>query len=666
MQDFADLTPNLVLQQSYRMGVVNISARGLATPQQGDSPLVVNFDGVQAPAQDFINQDLFDIERIEVLKGPQGALYGAGAIGGAINIITKQPTNEFDAFAKLRIGNKDALRLVGGLSGPILEDRLFYRLAGVHQDRDGYIKNSLTGDLLDFLEETVLRGGLFFSHGRLSIDARASITNTEAGASFYESLPLLPDPVPEIDSLFGGPLGRLGSDLSNSTFKNHSNIQTAEERDVRTASLKLEFELDVGVFTSVTGYNDSKQYDYGDLDFQPADVLIQDVRFDVDVFNQELRWASDPRHRFRWVAGLFYQQREIFNQVLVVLGDFTVGPRSIAQSQAQPGNTILTDTRDVFDSEAFGVFLSTNYDVSDSLVLTAAVRWDQVDMDTSYVGQDPNLINIPNASASASFSKLLPKLNLAYSLNEQVLFYADIARGFRSGVPNPTSAFAGGLPRFIEPEIADTIEVGVKSTFWNNRASLNVAAFRSDVDNRHHYFYGAALQSMTTYDEARVTGLEVDFRALVSDSLSLSASLGIMDAQIVSDEITEYLDVNTGEVALSVNNEGNTLPDTPEASLNLSATYERQIFQNASLFARAAYRYVDKMYFDTENFIENAGSSGYVDLRIGIRGERWDLGVFGENLTDERNYSNYAYSGLQGNYLPNRPKVYGLKIQVSL
>ena len=666
MQDVADLTPNLVLRQSYRMGVVNISARGLATPQQGDSPLVVNFDGVQVPAQDFINQDLFDIERIEVLKGPQGALYGAGAIGGAINIITKQPTNEFDAFAKLRIGNKDALRLVGGLSGPILEDRLFYRLAGVHQDRDGYIKNSLTGDLLDFLEETVLRGGLFFSHDRLSIDARASITNTEAGASFYESLPLLPDPVPEIDSLFGGPLGRLGSDLSNSTFENHSNIQTAEERDVRTASLKLEYDFDVGIFTSVTGYNDSEQYDYGDLDFQAVDVLIQDVRFDVEVFNQELRWASDPGHRFRWVAGLFYQKREIFNQVLVVLGDFTVGPRSIAQSQAQPGNTILTDTRDVFDSEAFGVFLSTNYDVSDSLVLTAAVRWDQVDIETSYVGQDPNLINIPNASASASFSELQPKLNLAYSLNEQVLIYADVARGFRSGVPNPTSAFAGGLPRFIEPEIADTIEVGVKSTFWNNRASLNVAAFRSDVDNRHHYFYGAALQSMTTYDEARVTGLEVDFRALVSDSLSLSASLGIMDAQIVSDEVTEYLNVDTGEVALRVNNEGNTLPDTPEASFNLSASYERQIFQDASFFARAAYRYVDKMYFDTENFIENVGSSAYFDLRVGLRGERWDLGVFGENLTDERNYSNYAYSGQQGNYLPNRPRVYGLEIQVRL
>ena len=96
IKDVADLTPNMILQPSYRLGVVNLSSRGIATPQQGDSPVVINFDGVQAPAQDFINQDLFDIERIEVLKGPQGALYGAGATAGAINIVTKQPSNEFD------------------------------------------------------------------------------------------------------------------------------------------------------------------------------------------------------------------------------------------------------------------------------------------------------------------------------------------------------------------------------------------------------------------------------------------------------------------------------------------------------------------------------------------------------------------------------------------
>ena len=666
IKDVADLTPNLVLRQSYRMGVVNLSARGLAAPQQGDSPVVVNFDGVQAPAQDFINQDLFDIERIEVLKGPQGALYGAGAIGGAINVVTRQPTNRLEAFAKARLGNNDAWRLVGGVSGPIVDDKAYYRIAGVHQNRDGYIRNSLTGDLLDSLDETVLRGGLFFDLERLRVDVRASITDTEAGASFYESLPLLPDPVPEIDLLFGGPLGRLGSDLSHSTFENHSNVQTEEERDVTTASLKLEYQFDGGVFTSVTGYNDSRQYDYGDLDFQPVDVLLQDVRFDAEVFNQEFRFASDSAGRFRWVAGAFYQEREIFNQVLVVLGDFTVGPRSIADSMAQPGNFVLTDTRDVIESEAIGVFLSTNFDLTDRLVLTAAARWDQVDIDTGYVGEDPNLINIPDASASASFDKFQPKVNLAYSLNNNVMLYVDLARGFRSGVPNPTSAFAGGLPRFIDPEIADTVEIGVKSTFWNNRALLNAGAFSSDVENRHHYFYGAALQSMTTYDKARVTGLEIEFRALLTDFFTVSGSLGIMNAEITSEELTEYRDVKTGAVALTVNNDGNTLPDTPEASFNLSLTYEQPVFGSTSLFARAAYRYVDKMYFDTENYIENAGASGYLGLRLGLRSESWSVVAFSDNVTNERNYSNYAYSGAQGNYLPGRPRIYGMEFEVRL
>ena len=131
--------------------------------------------------------------------------------------------------------------------------------------------------------------------------------------------------------------------------------------------------------------------------------------------------------------------------------------------------------------------------------------------------------------------------------------------GFRTGVPNPTSAFAGGLPRFIEPEVADTLELGVKSTFWDGRASLNAAVFHSSVENRHHYFYGAALQSMTTYDEAEISGLEVDFEGLLTDYLRISASLGVMNAEITSDEMTQYRDFTTGDVASGREQQGQHL-----------------------------------------------------------------------------------------------------------
>jgi len=660
----ADVTanvPNVILQPSFRKGVVNISARGLSTPQQGDSPVILNIDDVQAPAQDFINQDLFDVERIEVLKGPQ-PIYGAGAVGGAINIITRPPTNEFEGFAKATYGKNDAQRYVAGLSGPIVEDKLTFRVAGVYEKRDGYIRNTLTNDLVDFVEEGTIRGALYADLGLVRVDLRVSYMDGKNGASYYESFPLLPDPVPEIDLLFGGPLGRLGSDISDGQFVNKSNVQTEERRDVLTSSLKLEFDAGDGVVTSVTGYNKSDQEDYGDLDFQPIDVLLQDVRFDVEVFNTELRYTSDDSKRFRYVVGAFYQDREIFNQVLVLLGDFTVGHKTLEESRNNPANALLTDGRDVVNSEAWAVFASANYDLTDDLTLTVAGRYDEVDINTAYVGEDPAFLALPGQTASRKFSKFQPKVNLAYKVNENVLTYVDFARGFRTGVPNPTAAFAGGLPRFIEPEIADTVEAGVKSTLMDGRVTLNGAVFYSDIENRHHYFFGAALQSMTTFDKAEVYGVEVDLVALLAPGLRVQASGGLMNAEIASDEITQYFDFTTGEVALEVNNKGNTLPDTPEATFNLSVDYETEVMEGISVFGRAAYRYVDKIFFDTENFIDDGGSKNYVDLRLGVRGEQWTLTGFIDNVTDERTYTNYAFSGNQGNYLPNLPRLWGVEI----
>jgi outer membrane receptor protein involved in Fe transport len=220
LQEAVLLTPNIVINPSYRMGVVNLSSRGHSTPQQGDAPMVINFDGVQAPAQDFINQDLFDIDRIEILKGPQ-PLYGAGAIAGAINVITAAPTNDYEGFIKATLGNGDSSRVAAGFSGPIIEDKLFFRISGVDTNRDGLIKNTLSGDPVDFLHEQSIRASLLGVFDSLRVTLTGGYTKTpNAGASYYESIPLKPDPVPQIDSLFGGPLGRLGSNLSGANFEN--------------------------------------------------------------------------------------------------------------------------------------------------------------------------------------------------------------------------------------------------------------------------------------------------------------------------------------------------------------------------------------------------------------------------------------------------------------
>ena len=281
------------------------------------------------------------------------------------------------------------------------------------------------------------------------------------------------------------------------------------------------------------------------------------------------------------------------------------------------------------------------------------------------MGEAPALLSLPDASASRSFDKWQPKLNLAYNVSDDMMLYVDAARGIsQPAYPNPTAAFAGGLPRFIEPEIADTLEVGVKSKWYDNRLLFNMALFYTEIDNRHHYFYGAALQSMTTYDEAEVKGLEVEIAAILAQGLRLTANYGLMSAEITSDEIAEYYDFTTGEVALTVSNKGNVLPDTPQYTFNAALTYETPIAAGINIYGYAGYKLVDQIYFDTENLINTGSPKDYIDLRLGLQSEKWDIVGFINNATDERTYSNYAYSGSQGNYLPNEPRTYGWSLVI--
>jgi iron complex outermembrane receptor protein len=659
--DVVDNVPNMILQPSFRQGVVNLSSRGHSTPQQGDAPIVLNVDGVQEPAQDFINQDLFDIQRIEVLRGPQGALYGAGAIAGAINIITNKPTNEFEGFGNATLGNGNERRFVVGLSGPLIGDQLTFRLSGLNETRDGYILNSLTHDRVDFVNDSSLRGTVYGDFGNVRLDIRATYTHGYDGASYYESLPLIPDPIPQIDQLFGGPLGRLGSDISKANYENNSGVPTTETRNIFTSSTKVDADLGTGVLTSVTGYNESRQSDFGDLSFQPVHILLQDVRYNVKVFNQELRYASDSSQSFRWVGGVFYQHRSIYNQVIVDLGDFLTGP--VTQTQARDFiSGVLTDGRDDVTSNAEGAFLNANYDITQKLTLTAAVRYDNVHLSTKYAGRAPTFLALPGQNASTSFSAWQPKLNLAYKVTPDILAYVDLARGFRPGAANPTAAYSGGLPRFLKAETSDTAELGVKSRLFGGQVILNGDVFYNLIDNRQHYFYGASLQSMTDLGTAHVYGVETDATALLPYGFRVSASLGVMSAKLASDFLVNYFDYTTHAVALTINDKGNTLPDTPTRTANVSVEYERLVSGDVRVVGRVGYRYVNRIFFDSENFISDGGAKQTVDLRLGLRGKNWDIAGYVKNATDKRWFTNYAYSGGVGNYLPNQPRTYGMDL----
>ena len=186
VQDFIDLTPNISIRETFRAGVTFITMRGITTGQQGWAPVTYVVDGVQAGSLDAINQGaLMDIERIEVLKGPQGALYGAGAIAGAINVVTKKPTNEMEGRIKGSYARANDIKLSGAISGPLVEDKILFRIGAYYRNTDGLIK-STDGVGLDFEEQATIRGRLLFNFEDVTIDLQASYSDITAGAADQE------------------------------------------------------------------------------------------------------------------------------------------------------------------------------------------------------------------------------------------------------------------------------------------------------------------------------------------------------------------------------------------------------------------------------------------------------------------------------------------------
>ena len=638
------LTPNTILNRSYRLGVVNLSSRGHETPQQGDAPMVISFDGAVAPAQDFINQDLFDIERIEVLRGVQGALYGQGAIAGAINVITKRPANELESAVHLRAGNESSYRLGGSVSGPIVDDTLLFRLAAVYSDSGGFIDNTVRGDKADPYEEFAIRASIFANLERVGVDFRLSYTDTTAGNAFYDSVPFKDPTNPA--------LGIIDSEIE---FKNNSNLPTTENRQLFNSTLKLNIELGEGELTSVTSYSTSEQDNFGDLDFTPDEVPfgIQDVRFDVDVINQEIRYSSDDSNSFRWVMGVFAQEREIYNQFIIpqLIPANTIPAPTVLDPSLYNYTPLAFDQRMITESSSYGAFINTSYDLSNALILNLALRYDSDEVEDTYTGESATLLADPLRNVTRTFDELQPKVGLSYHWAENSMAYINLAHGFRSGGANPlnSSTTLSGTPRILEAEIVDSIEVGLKTYLMEERVLLDIALFNNDIENRQNYFFGANLQNMVNVNDATAKGVEFALAAAATDYLNLELSFGLIDSEIDDFDGT----------ALNV---GNKLPMTPESTFGFTANYRQPLSNSDSeFFGRLAYKRIGKIYHDSENLIV-ADEHPELDIRFGIEKDSWNIAFFVENATDERTFLNYAgVAGNNGSVLPNRPRRYGIE-----
>lgn len=634
-RDVANLTPNLSQLDNFRPGLARITIRGLITPQVGDPPLAFVVDGVTAPDLEFINQDLVDIERIEVMRGAQGALYGRGAIGGAVIVTTKKPIEDFEGKIKGSIGNGNTYNLNAVVSGSLNdENTAYFRAGGYIKDTDGLIKNTYTGDYADPLKEQSVFSQLEFELSEdTSINLKGKYTSSEAGFAYYQ--------------------GVSDDTIEDFSINTSQNIINQDERDVYELSAKLTQHYDLGKFEFVTAYSNSENEHFYDGDYSADATFIDEDGFfrapfgteglyDIESLTLESRFISQSDQAFRWSVSAFYQQRDRDTAVLFY-DDFTDAEILTRADFAndEPYLSIIDNN----SSDAWALAGQFNYDINEQLELTGAMRYDH-DTRESF---DPT--NKDATYAKKSFSQLQPKVTLAYQMNDDLLLYTGYSRGFRSGGFNEP---ADGISRTFDKEISDSYEVGFKTALFSNKVTLNGAAFIIEQDDAQFTQFNIdtfTLENLSI-DEVQTKGLELEAAFAATSNLSINLSAGIVDSEIK-------------RFALRPELAGRPQFWVPEYNYGLSANHNLALNGEWSLFSRAELLIEGPKTFSID--IPDVESSRYTYLNagVGLKSEQWSVQVYVDNLTDERAIEDIFLLADGVTDLvrqPNKPRSYGIEL----
>lgn len=631
VKDFISLTPNVNITQSESAGFNAIAIRGITQVRNSEAPVSVVVDGVPQMNSRQFTQELFDIESIQVLRGPQGALYGRNATGGAILITTKDPGDELNGNVKVGFGSGDESSVEASINGPIVPGTLSFRLGGKYLDRDGYFENVFRDEKQDSYRDSTLRGLLLWTPSE-TFTARlaANHGNTRAGGalSFHFQQALINPDGTLNDFDFSIP-----GDPNLVDRKWYSNNPGRDERDIDDASLHLSWDLPSATFSAITGYSRMAEYTDGDADPQSASVDegINTQYFNVNGWSQELRLTSDVDKRLRWMIGAYYLdvQRFVstsFDQDLG-LGIEKVYKQPNYSSTVSPTITFLGDDNDNEDVAGFG---SVAYDIVPDLEVNVALRYDRETREQHV--SDFNTSGEPGAVNHATFEKWQPKATISWRPEGRLNVYGSYGVGFRAGLFNQNgvaeiaeAAGIQGVSDLVPQEETATAELGFKAEAWNRRLAFNAALFSTDVENQQYFVFIPAVgaQVLVPIDKVRLQGGEVELTARVADGLDLGAAIGITDSEIRS------YSVNPDAV-------GNKAPYVPEMTVNLNAQYRTSLTDRLGLFSLVEYRGLGEQYWNPENSAARSYVS-LVDARLGVESadQKWSVIASIENAFDE-------------------------------
>ena len=634
-QDFIALTPNMTMVQTQNQGTSFIVVRGISQARNSEPSVAVLIDGVLMANPSQFNQELFDIESIQVLKGPQGALYGRNAIGGAVIITTREPGDEIEGSITAGYDSGPGYRARIGVGGPVGSSETWkFQLSGSYLDTDGYINNPFLGEEADPFQDVSGRAKLIWEPSdAVRADLRLSISQVDTQALYFN----------------------ITEQADDTSLPVRVNNRGENERDLMSASLKLDFDVGGGTLTSVTAYDSLEELLTGDqFDFLPIpeSALIpfgadqaQHQWLDVEAVSQEIRYTSPADERLRWIAGAYVIATDRFISTGNVFDDGSgVVPRvkEVPLPFFAPQFSFLSDSQ---DNLAWAVFGELSYDITDRLEGSVALRYDEDTREnTTETPQEfiPTAINCdtdPEPAPCAftgqvreeTWDELQPKVTLRFKPNDDVTTYLSYSHGFRSGgfnqtgvgaAPNPFGTL-NGIEDLFDEETADTYEVGVKAQFVDGRVMTSASVYHTKAEGSYFFVFDptTSTQNLGNLDEVEYQGLELEIQAQVNDYVELYARGGWTDSEIQ-------------ESARAATDVGNQAPLVSEYTVNLGANFSVPFGGDLEFFVRPDFRIIGDTWWWPDNFTKRSPVE-ILDLRAGVTAESWSVVAWSRNLLDE-------------------------------
>lgn len=690
-EDFIYMTPGVTLVNTVEVGDTSLSIRGISGARDGETNFALIVDGILYTNPSAFNREYPDLTQIEVLKGPQGALYGRSAAGGAVIMSTRRPSDEMEGEVKVSVAEHGTYTAMGTIAGPLAEN-VAGRLTVDHRTTDGFLKNEFfNDDVVNNFEETGVSARLVFDPSdTLSIDTKLRYSEVEAGAIAFNAAFELPFFVGALDGLqaFGVDPEAASIDVNDFDWVFSPNVDPENKQETLEFSIKVEKELGIGSLTAWALYSDQEQSFIADgtsgafgfyngkahcQESAAARSLLlgdatpmQQPTFNIagftpdgnpffppyspttcdgyqwqernqEDFSAQVQLTSSGDGALRWQVGAYYLNIERTVGVAQLEDD---GRANLPQSFVNE----LTDALvlDDFTTDVYAVFGSLNYDISDRMELSVAVRYDREEREVKnrvpspadgnlstnidYCGTffeggctfngerldgtpwNPAFIDLNTGEVSATvadrdatFDAVQPKISLTYDVSDNTTVFGSWGVGFKTGgfnnlggteiielfLVNP-DGLPVAPPEIYEEETSSAFEIGFSSTVLDGSLQLNGAVFHTEVDDMQFFeFYVGPfglLRVVEAIDEVTIQGFELGASWQVTDELRVDAGYSKIDGEIDKMTVRPYVS-------------GNEVPNLAEYTANIAFTWNRQITPGLDLLARLEYAYQGDIFY---------------------------------------------------------------------